>query len=727
MNLKVKDNNETLQDFSKEKITIHLFELMCYIGEPNLKLAEKISSTIEDIIIQKNISKINKEDLELIIKEVLKENYSELLQAFILRKQDSTNKLNIDLDLKYKLLQNIFNLDSKEKVDNYLYNLRNYLIEKDSTNKESYNIIFKYISEGIFYPSTNILLNLNSNLNSKYSNLFSSYSLKIEDNLESIFSKLSLSSVMQKKNSNTAINLSYIRSKNEIVNSINKKACGPSKIIDLYISAHNLINYNSTINSNNLFYINIEHPDIFDFIKKSEEYKNTNFCLLIPNRFMENLLLNSTYIINKDNCNNNDNNNNNSNNNNNNNNNVNSNDENTSQKTINNDYIKENNSISNNYTIDPVSIMDFLVTNIYNGNLIDLIFIDKLEEKNKFLNYKNTELSAVGNQPIFENEGFVSGVIDISKFVNKVGSIRLFDWNKFKQVIMESIKFLDNIIDISSNINEKFENNIKNTRRIYLSLTGFATLLSKLHIPYNSYDALLFGEKISEFTSYYSKYKSMLLSKTKGPFLKYIKSKYDSINFNFNTHLIQKTLFNDQKLAKKLLANKPVVDWDELKNNIKKYGIRNSTTYSVIFSDIFSTINNITNSINPIEKLKYNFNINGIEFTKINSELLLNVPNINTENTEEEIEEKLDINTKNRFITSKNINSDFYLKLQNSFEKYCDGVCNINIYITKEKTISDIKDLILKSYKYNNTSFFPKIKVSENQFSINSKECRKSL
>ncbi len=700
MTIKVKDKDNILTDFSKEKITIHLFELMCYIGDPNLKLAEKLASTINDNLYSENISEITTNDLELIIKEILKEKHSELLQAFILRKDDSSNKLNVDLDLKYKLLQNMFNLDSSDKVDNYLYLIRNKLITKDPNNKNLYTLIFKYINEGLFYPSTNILVNLNSNSN----NLFSSYNLKIQDTLESIFSKLSMSATIEKKTVNTSINLSDIRSKKEIVNSINKNACGPIKVIDLFISAHNLINYNSTMNSNNLFYINIEHPDIFDFIKKSGESTNFNFSILITNRFMKNLLAQKVYSFSQNSNTNN----------------------NTVQKKMNLDNVEEKNCDSN-YIVDPNAIIDFLATNIYNSNNINIIFIDKLKEKSCFLNYKNTEISPIGNQLIFENNGFVSGVIDLSKFVNKMGSIRLFDWNKFKKVIMDSIKFLDNIIDISSFIDDNFENNIKNTRNIYLSITGFATLLSKLNIPYNSSDALLFGEKISEFISYYSKYKSMLLSKQKGPFLKYIKSKYDSMNFSFDTYPIQKTLFSDQKLAKKLLANKAIVDWDELKNNIKKYGIRNATTYSVIFSDLFSVANDSTNSINPLEKLKYSYDISKTEFTKINSDLLLNLNDVDKNITTEELEEKLSPNLKKLFVTYKDIKAEFYLKLQHSFEKYCDGICNINTYVTKDNSISDIKNLIIKSYEYNNVGFFPKTKVNSTLFSTNNPEFRKSL
>jgi ribonucleoside-diphosphate reductase alpha chain len=373
-------------------------------------------------------------------------------------------------------------------------------------------------------------------------------------------------------------------------------------------------------------------------------------------------------------------------------------------------------------------VLDYIITNINSQNNINLLFKDNLESKNIFSKNYNLEISSVGLQPIFKNNSFVSGVIDVSKFINNLGDIKLFDWNKFKTVIMDATNFLDNCIDSSYYINEDFENNIKNTRQIYLSITGYATLLIKLNIPFNSEDSLLFGEKLSEFVSYYSKYQSMIISKQKGPFLKYIKSKFDNIDFSFKTYTIQKTLFTDQKLAKKLLSNRPKVDWDELRNNIKKYGIRNSTTYSVIDSEIFSACNNCSNSINPLENLKNNYNINNKLISKINDVLLLN-SDVLENNSEDEILDKLNIIQKKIFVKSKDIQPLFLIKLQNSFEKYSDGCCNldININTDSDKDINKISTLIIQSYNLGNCVFSFKNNLKEDYFKLDNKGNRKSI
>jgi ribonucleoside-diphosphate reductase alpha chain len=697
-NLKIIFDNNKEEKFSKEKLVIDIFELMCYIGEPNIKYAEKIVNTICDEINKNSLEKIHEEDLKKHIKIVLKEKNPELLQAFIINKSKNT-KSNFDLKIKKEIFSYVFNINKNIEdfdINNYINNIKSKFIELDVENTDLYNIIFKYIYEGCFYPSINIL----KNINTKYNNLLSSYPILLEDNLESIFENLKLSSQLQKRDSSTSLNLSKIRSKNKMIRSINKKACGPARIIDLYNSAKELINSNCIKNTKNLFYINIEHPDILDFIKKSETNKKNNYVILINNRFMKNLCDNKSYIINNK-------------------------EDNLSQtkiNTINNNNEEYSNiddqqeEYSNNeeHAINTNTIFNFIINSIYNHNNIDLVFIDQINEENIFNNYKSLEISSKGYQPVFEKEGFVDGVIDVSKFVNYVGDLKLLDWNSLKEVILNSVEFLDICIDLSKDLDDDFYNIKKNTRRMYLSIIGYSKLLDKLNIPYNSSDALLLGEKLSEFISYFSKYKSIELAKTKGPFNKYIKSKYDMDNFKFKKYTLQKTLFDNQKLAKRLLSNRPKTDWVELNNKLRKYGIRNSSTYSIIFSDIFSVVNDTTNTINPLENINYSININGQVISKTYDLFLynneINNKDIDINNVEDLIKNK----SKNKFILAKDVDPDFLIKMQNSFDKYCDGVCNSYIYFNKNTDLKTIKNSIIKSYNLKNKVFLPKIITESN-------------
>lgn len=673
------NNQNQKETFSKEKITILLFEHMCIIGSPNLNLAEKLSFLIVDKVNANFSETITFEKLDEIIKEVLfKENQKDLLQAYIFKKSKPDHSL-IDQELKENVLKYILNLDDSENISSYLINLNSKLNELQNNNYEKINKnIFDYIREGVFYPSSKILKDISKN------HYFSStFSFEIEDTLESIFDNLSLSSKVQKQGSSISIDLSKIRSQKEKIHSINENACGPIKVANLFMSAKSMIGY-PIKTSNNVFSISIEHPDIIPFINYNFPESSDNFTILVPNRFMENYLNNQEYII-------------------------------------------ETN--FGKQKITPSIIFDLICSKISIGEKINLVFIDQISKKNPIsLEQKNFSISSVGYQPVIDKSGFVSGVIDLSKLVNILGDTKTFDWQKLKAIIFDAIEFLDNIIDSSKYINDEYMQAAKDYRQIYLSITGFATLLSKLEIPYNSDDAIYFAEALSGFISYYSKQKSTELAKERGPFLKFIKSKYEQPSFSFEKSSIQKTLFsNDLTKSKKLLNNMPLIDWIELRNNIKKYGLRNATTFGIIFSDFYSIANDSTNSINPILSYKITYLINGYKSEKINKELSLISTNLNENWTEEKIDSFLSKDLKDLFIKAKNVDPYFLIRLQSVFDKNSDGVTNTTIFINDNCTVLDLKNLILESYKLGNSLFLPEKINGQNEFNTDKKAKKTSL
>lgn len=644
-NITITDKNNNVESFSLEKLTISLFELTYLIGEPNIELCEKISKSVFEKIEQKKQASLSKEELEEYIKEILLEKNKNLHEIYVTRhKKKDTQTQHI---IKEKMFVSFLNLETG--FDNP-FNLK----QRFSENPKLTDQIIEYIKTGVFYPSTNILTNHKTNL------IFSSQTIRLSDCLEDIFDSLLVKSKCEKKKVPSAINLDNIRSKEALVSSTKKKACGIKNIIDFYILAQEKITDRKQKNAQNTFYINIEHPDAIDVIKNKTS-KNNNFVFLIPDRFMHNLLENKVYYLKKEGA-----------------------------KTI------ETTKEEAEQTITPSLYLDFLFSKIIDENYFDFVFVDKLKNKNVFLD-KTNELSSIGYQPVFENDSFFTGIIDVSKFVRTTGALKTFKWKELKEVIFNSVKFLDACIDHSEYLDESLEKNVKKTRRLYLSITGYFSLLDLLDVPFESDDALVFGENLSEFVSYYSKKASIELAKEKRPFLDYTKTKYLDNNVFEYSKGVQKTLFSEINKAKKLLTTKLLVDWTELKNNQRKFGIRNSTTYSVIFSDIYSIANNTTNTINPPENYKF------VKIANENYSFLEGTPR-------------------------EKINNQHLIKLQNVFEKFCDGICNVNLFYEKtNQVIEDMKKDFIQTYKTNNLCYLPKMISKEDVFTIDDDSFKKSL
>lgn len=652
-------NGET-EEFSKEKIAISLFEIMCNVGEPNLTLAEKLAFLICDKVNAKFSKEIPIAKLDELIKDtLLKENQTDLLQTYILRKAKPETQF-IDTELKDKVLKSILNLNDTDNVSTKLISINSEINKLQKNQFEKLNKkIFDYIREGTFYPSSTLLREIGLN-----QHISSSFCFKLEDTLESIFDTLALASKVQKYGASVSVDLSNIRSEKEKVKSINRNACGPVRIINLFVSAKSLVGY-STNTANNLFYISIEHPDLVSFLNFSANNVTDNFAILVPDRFMQALENNQEYTI--------------------------------------------STHTTENRKIQPLTLFDLVSSKIVTGEKINLIFPDTINKKNPFTNnYKKYLISPVGFQPCFEDCSFVTGTIDVSKLVNVTGKTKVFDWAKLKTIIWDSLEFLDNSIDLSKQVNEDYSKNLKETRQIYLSITGYSTLLSRLGIPYDSDDAIYFADSLSDYISYYTKLRSTELAKDRGPFFKFIKSKYELSNFKFEKTPIQKTLFStDLTQSKKLNKNMPTIDWVELRNNIKKYGLRNSTTFSIIFSDFYSIANETSNALDPILSYKPVYWINGYKSEKLNKELSLQIPDLNPNWSIEELESSVPENTKSKFPLAKNISPSFFVRLQSVFEKNTDGVVNSKIYFTENLSVQELKDLIIESHKIGNTCFLP--------------------
>ena len=154
--------------------------------------------------------------------------------------------------------------------------------------------------------------------------------------------------------------------------------------------------------------------------------------------------------------------------------------------------------------------------------------------------------------------------IALPKFVNKN---KTYNFNKLYDVAYQATINLNNVIDVNfyPSPAAKFSNLLH--RPIGLGVQGLADVFFVLGLPYESEEAKSINKEIFETIYYASVKASCDLAKEQGPYATYEGSPISEGKFQFDLW--------GAKTSKRW-------DWDKLREEIKKYGVRNSLTTCIM-------------------------------------------------------------------------------------------------------------------------------------------------
>jgi len=211
--------------------------------------------------------------------------------------------------------------------------------------------------------------------------------------------------------------------------------------------------------------------------------------------------------------------------------------------------------------------------------------------------------------------------------VCNLGSINLvahmvnqqLDKEKLRRTIHTAIRMLDNVIDINYYSVPQAKNSNLKHRPIGMGLMGFQDVLYMLRLPYASNEAVEFADQSMELISYYAIEASTLLAEERGTYSSFEGSLWSQGILPIDSIAILEKNRGSQYLD---MNRNQTLDWNTLRERVKKVGMRNSNVMAIAPTATISNICGVSQSIEPTyQNLFVKSNLSG-EFTVINPYLV---------------------------------------------------------------------------------------------------------
>lgn len=192
------------------------------------------------------------------------------------------------------------------------------------------------------------------------------------------------------------------------------------------------------------------------------------------------------------------------------------------------------------------------------------------------------------------------------------------DKELLQQTITAAMRMLDNVIDINFYpTKEAAYSNLKH-RPVGLGIMGLQDALFLLEMNFDSNEAVNFSDELMEFVSFNAILASSQLAKERGSYLSYQGSKWERGIFPIDAL----RLMEEERGEKTGLELRERMNWQEVREAVRKYGMRNSNCLAIAPTATISNISGCLPSIEPIYKNLYvKSNFSG-EFTVVNRYLV---------------------------------------------------------------------------------------------------------